>query len=217
MEWNASPVLVQWILQKKGKDPVILAGHFQSETMVQKPKQSEADTTPGDLIEDPWKTWLDNKGSTGMLSQPASLKKGPSAPSTMPARKIESPIEDRFTQQQNALQDLRDKSEKDMESLKGDIAKLEKTISAQQQQMQQNQELNAAEFQAVRKESQTQLRVISTTFQESLQKALKQHDQQMYAQFNELKELMSSKGSKMSPPQKKQKPGNKEDDADACL
>jgi hypothetical protein len=61
--------------------------------------------------------------------------------------------------------------------------------------------------------------MISTSFQESLQKTLHQHDQQMYNQFNELKQLMLNKEPKLSPPQKKPRAGNPDGDdkPDAAL
>ena len=79
-------------------------------------------------------------------------------------------------QHQTSLQEIRENGEKDIESLRGDIAKLERTITVQQQTMQHNMELTNQEFRAVRAEAQTQMQSLTATFQESLQQALLQHD-----------------------------------------
>ena len=84
--------------------------------------------------------------------------------------------------------------------------------------MQHNLEMTNAEFRAIRTETQQPLQTMSVTFQDSLQKTLQKHDQQMYNQFNELKQLMLQKDAKLSPPQKKQKGVvNPEDDEDEKL
>lgn len=218
LQWNDTPVLIRWVNQKKGKDPIILAGNFKQEIKTRSVTQQDAD--PGtNLSEDPWKIWIENKGGTGLTSMPGPSKTIATPVLTQPPRKLEAPIEDRFNAHQSALQELRDKGEKDIEAIRGDIAKLEKTMQAQQQQVQYNMEMTNAEFKAIRSEASTQFQSITTTFQESLQKALQQHDHQMYNQFSELKQLMLNKGSKMSPPQKKPRSGNVDDlsDSDAKL
>ena len=185
----------------------LLAGQLQKETTTRTTRSPEADLIGGGLKEDPWRTWIENKGGSGLGH--AGIHSKPSLPpvATQPPRRLEAPIEDRFNQHQTAIQELREKNEKDTEALRSDIAKLEKTITAQQQQVQHNLEMTNAEFRAVRTETQNHLQTLSSTFQDTLQKALQQHDHQMYNQFNELKQLMMGQESKLSPPQKKSRGG----------
>ena len=219
LQWNDAPVLIRWVNQRKSKHPVILAGNLQQTTPKQVVKTQEKESLAVPMTEDPWKSWIDNKGGTE-LAQASHQPKPVAMPVvSQPPRKLEAPIEDRFMSHQNALQELREKSDKDVESLRSDIAKLEKSITAQQQQVQYNMEMTNAEFKAIRSEANDQLQMISTSFQESLQKTLHQHDQQMYNQFNELKQLMLNKEPKLSPPQKKPRAGNPDGDdkPDAAL
>lgn len=103
------------------------------------------------------------------MAQSANHSRSVTAPVvTQPPRRLEAPIEDRFTQHQTAVQELREKGEKDTKALRSDIAKLERTITAQQQQVQYNLEMTNAEFRAVRSETQSHLQTLSTTFQDSL-------------------------------------------------
>ena len=214
VQWNDSPVLIRWITQKKGKEPIILAGQLQKETATKATKGQEVDHVGGGLKEDPWKSWIENKGGSGLPHAGNYNKTSTPAVVTQPPRRLEAPIEDRFNQHQTAIQELREKNDKDTEALRSDIAKLEKTITAQQQQVQLNMEMTNAEFRAVRTETQNHLQTLSTTFQDSLQKALQQHDHQMYNQFNELKQLMMGQEPKLSPPQKKPRGGKSNDNED---
>ena len=197
---------------------MILAGTTQAESISKKTVHQDNDGPYPGLSEDPWKKWIDNKGGSGLNSAGNQPKGGALQVQLQQPRRLEAPIEDRFNQQQSALQEMREKSDKDLESLRTDIAKLEKTICAQQQQVQHNLEMTNAEFRAIRTETQQHLQTMSVTFQDSLQKTLQKHDQQMYNQFNELKQLMLRKETKLSPPQKKQKGDiNPEDDEDEKL
>ena len=151
-----------------------------------------------------------------MTSQVKNMRMNVTAPLVMqPPRKLESPIEDKFNRYEATLQEIRDKGEKEMAGLRGDIARLQTAMTEQQQQVQYNMEMTNAEFRAVRAETHSQLQNMSTMFQDSLQKAIGSHDTQMHAQFEELKELMMNKAPRSSPAQKKHKgPENKNGKAD---
>ena len=156
-----------------------------------------------------------------MVNQNQNAKVNSATPVVMqPPRKLESPIEDKFNRYESSLQELRDKGEKEMAGLKGDIIRLQQAMTEQQQQTQYNMEMTNAEFRAIRAETHSQFQNMSTMFQDSLQKAIGSHDTQMHAQFEELKELMLNKAPRSSPAQKKHKgpenkngPPNQPDDA----
>ena len=98
---------------EKGNAPIILAGNLQQEAKVKTVTRQEAETSNA-LADDPWRSYIENKGGTG-LAQTAALSKVNVTPVlSQPPRKLEAPIEDRFNAHQTALQDLRDKGEKDV-------------------------------------------------------------------------------------------------------
>ena len=216
LQWNGSPVLIQWISQKRDRQPLILAGQIPKDTPKAMTTQGETPQVAKDLIEDPWKNYIAKEGGTGMTSQVKNMRMNVTAPLVMqPPRKLESPIEDKFNRYEATLQEIRDKGEKEMAGLRGDIARLQTAMTEQQQQVQYNMEMTNAEFRAVRAETHSQLQNMSTMFQDSLQKAIGSHDTQMHAQFEELKELMMNKAPRSSPAQKKHKgPENKNGKAD---
>ena len=221
LQWNGAPVLIQWISQRKDRQPLILAGQIPKLFPKATSSHGEPAQNSTDLLEDPWKNYIAKQGGTGMVNQNQNAKVNSATPVVMqPPRKLESPIEDKFNRYESSLQELRDKGEKEMAGLKGDIIRLQQAMTEQQQQTQYNMEMTNAEFRAIRAETHSQFQNMSTMFQDSLQKAIGSHDTQMHAQFEELKELMLNKAPRSSPAQKKHKgpenkngPPNQPDDA----
>lgn len=142
--------------------------------------------------DDPWKSWIANKGGTGL--QPLmSSKAATSGPLTHQTRKIEAPIEDRFLKQATELQDMRERTERELTTMKESVQQLEKTIQQHGNQLQSNADQCRNEFAAIRAETQNQMGTMANMFQESLKQALSGHDQQMSTQFAEIKELLAGK------------------------
>ena len=137
-----------------------------------------------------------------------------SSPSGPPARKLESPIEDRFTRHDSALQDLRLHTDNELEGIKDVIGRIEKNLEAQKVSIQSNMEQTNADFKNLRTETSSQLQALTNAFAESLKSTISAQDQQMSSQFAELKDMILSNAvskSSASPPQKKPK---KTDDAE---
>ena len=179
------------------------------EVPVQKhPHDPQQTSLPPD---DPWGKWIANKGGTTFSLANALAKSTPSVP---PTRKLESPIEDRFARHDNALQELRMHTDSELEGIKDVIGRIEKNMEVQNVSIQSNMERTNAEFKALRNETSDQLHALTNAFAESLKTTIAAQDQQMSAQFAELKEMFLSNASSKasaSPPQKKPK---KTDDAD---
>ena len=215
-QWNGCPILVKWLEDRKESSPVVLAGMFQSHSNArtqETPKMALASNANGTLVDDPWSTWITNKGGTGLsLSSRAS---GNVPIPNIPARKLESPIEDRFARHDGALQDLRNHTDKELEAMKESISRIEKQADMQAKQMQNNADQTCAEFKSLRAETANQLQAMSTMFAESLKTTLASQEVQLSSQFAELKEMIKTRAggaTGSSPPQKKTKVNGQEND-----
>ena len=211
-QWNGSPILIKWVGDRKDHVPVILAGDVQKRVL---PKTKETSKEEGASShaagqDDPWGAWIAKKGGTGISLANAIPK---TSMSLQPPRKLESPIEDRFARHDNALQDHKHHTEREIETLKESIARIERGIDLQNTNIQSNMELTNAEFKAVRSETASQLQALTGAFTESLKTTIASQESQMSMQFAELKEmiLLNKAKSRSSPPQKKPKKGD--DDA----
>ena len=112
VQWNDAPVLIKWLTAKKTKDPVILAGTTHVENSIKKPVHQDVEGSLSGLSEDPWKRWIENKGGSGMNANGNQSKGSAMQVQLQQPRRLEAPIEDRFNQQQSALQEMREKSDK---------------------------------------------------------------------------------------------------------
>ena len=84
------------------------------------------------------------------------------------------------------LEDLREKTDKELTSIKETVLKMEKSIRDQGAQLQQCNDHYKTEFATIRAD-------MANMFQDSLQKSLAGHDQEMSSQFAEFKELLAAK------------------------
>ena len=211
-QWNGSPILIKWVGDRKDHVPVILAGDVQKRVLPKSKETSKEDgaSSHAALQDDPWGTWIAKKGGTG-ISLAAAVPK--TSMSLQPPRKLESPIEDRFARHDNALQDHKHHTERELETLKESIARIERGIDLQNTNIQSNMELTNAEFKAIRSETASQLQALTGAFTESLRTTIASQESQMSMQFAELKEMimLNNAKSSSSPPQKKSKKGD--DDA----
>ena len=214
-QWNGCPVLVTWLDDKKGDTPIVLAGTVQAGSVTKQADSSKmALSANGNaLIDDPWGSWISNRGSTGLINQQSRVAQVPL--NAQPPRKLESPIEDRFARHDGALQDLRCHTDKEIESIRESLARMEKSVESQSMQMQSNLEQTNAEFKAIRTETANQFHAMSSMFAESLKTSIASQESQISSQFAELKEMimMRSSGSGASPPQKKPKKNRDADDS----
>jgi len=96
--------------------------------------------------------------------------------------------------------------------LRESLSKVERAVENQSIQMQVNTEQTNNEFKTLRAEAASQFQAMTNSFAESLKNAITHHDSQMSVQFLELKQLISCRGSGQSPPQKKPKNGQHNDD-----
>ena len=63
-QWNNKSVLIKWIEAKENKMPVILAGEMQKKVHDNTVPAVQGDS--GQIGDDPWKSWIANKGGTGL-------------------------------------------------------------------------------------------------------------------------------------------------------
>ena len=212
-QWNGNPVLIRWMEDRKEHSPVILAGDMQRRQPAKK-NDSLVEAAPpaaSGVNDDPWGTWIANKGGTGICLASAIPKPSNAA---LPPRKLESPIEDRFTRHDTALQDYKQHTEQELDTLKESIARIERSIDLQNTNIQANLEMTNAEFKSIRSETASQLQALTGAFTESLRSTIASQEDQMSQQFAELKEMiMASSVSKSSasPPQKKSKKNGADD------
>ena len=211
--WNKTPVLIKWIESKENRTPIILAGQMTKNVPLTVTPSSNVETMPNG--EDPWKQWIANHNGTGLQPlQPLKfVPQGSQGPSQ--ARKIEAPIEDRFSKHAADIQEMKDKTEKELTSMKECMLRLEKTVQDQGSQIQSSNDQCQNEFAAIRTETQTQFGHMANMFQDSLQKALVGRDQEMNQQFAEIKAMLASKTS--ASPQTKRAKGNNRDQDDPAL
>ena len=114
--------------------------------------------------------------------------------------------------QDTALHDLKVQTDKEISQLRESLSKVERAVENQSIQMQVNTEQTNNEFKTLRAEAASQFQAMTNSFAESLKNAITHHDSQMSVQFLELKQLISCRGSGQSPPQKKPKNGQHNDD-----
>ena len=208
-QWNGSPILIKWVGDKKDHAPVVLAGDVQKRVLPEiKESSTDRGTSSHALVsDDPWEAWIAKKGGTGISPANAIPK---TSVNVQPPRKLESPIEDRFARHDNALQDHKKHTERELDTLKESFGRIERGIDLQNTNIQSNMELTNAEFRAVRTETASQLQALTGVFTESLKTSIASQESQMSLQFAELKEMIMLKNSKSgsSPPQKKPKKGD---------
>jgi hypothetical protein len=213
-QWNGSPVLIKWIEDKKDHTPVILAGDVQRKALanVTESVRSSGNVAASTSVEDPWSAWISNKGGTGIGN--AAMPSRPN-PLAQPPRKLESPIEDRFARHDSAVQDLKQHTDQELGMLKESIAKIERNIEMQNNNIQSNMELTNAEFKSLRTETSQQLQALTGVFTESLKSTIAAQESQLATQFAELKDMIKCRSGPSktgtSPPQKKSKTGDGDD------
>jgi hypothetical protein len=175
-------------------------------------KMALSSNANGTLVDDPWSSWISNKGGTGLSMQ---SRAGGNVPvQGVPTRKLESPIEDRFARHDGALQELRNHTDKELEAIKESISKIEKQAETHATRMQANADQTNAEFKSLRSETANQMQAMSTMFAESLKSTLASQESQLSLQFAELKEMIKTRAggaTGSSPPQKKTKTNGQDD------
>ena len=212
-QWNNKPVLVKWIQQKKDKQPVVLAGNLHK--ILQTPIAEVQTVGTNDTISlqsDPWGNWIKNHGGTGLAQNPSGVRPNAGLQHVaLPPRKIEAPIEDKFQRQDEQMQHIRDVTEKEIQSLKESVQKLEKAVEDQRHVIDHNMESTAGELRAIKADTTQQFQAMADIFRESLSSAISAHDGAMSAQFSEIKAMISAGPSSVSPPPKKHKNGVDDD------
>ena len=205
--------MVKWLQQRRERQPVILAGNVQKSLRSAPSEIASGSQEP--LQSDPWGAWLKNHGSSG-LAQSNNGHKPRGMPSTVQTvRKLEAPIEDKFSRQEEQMQQIRDVTDREIKTLYDHMHRLEKSIDEQKHALDVNAESTAAEFRALKVETNQQLKSMADVFKDSLSAAIKSHDGVMNAQFNEIKAMIAAGTSVKSPPPKKPRQAGAEDDA--CL
>ena len=179
--WNGETLLIKPIVSNPVKAPIVLAGSLPR-------KGNMADNAiTSQLTNDPWAEYNAKKQSVGMGH-------GGSNPpvSTLPAavtRKLEGPIQSRFQQQNQEIQQLKDATQ-DIEAMKKDIVDLRQAMDSQKQMAEDHQKAVKVEFQQIRTEAKEQIASLTTSFESSLAQSISHQEKQMMNQFAELKTLL---------------------------
>ena len=210
--WNTKSVLITWIQPKENRAPVVLAGELQRPLKELSQQQSVSDV--GNSGDDPWKNWISNQGGTGLQASFPAKQMMNGQNHSQQTRKIEAPIEDRFSKQAAEILDLRERTDREFGAMKECMQKLEKSIADHGSHLQSNADQCRNEFAAIRAETQNQMGTMANMFNESLQKALAGHDKEMSNQFAEIKELLAGKKSASPATKRAKQNGRNQEDGD---
>lgn len=193
--WNGETLLIKPVASDPIKTPIVLAGSLPKKT------NGPENTASTQLRHDPWAEYNAKKqvfvGGNGGVNAPVS-----GLPSAI-TRKLEGPIESRFQQQGQEIQQIKDATQ-EIETMKQDIVLLRQAFETQKQQTEEHQKAVKQEFQQVRHESKEQISALATSFETSLAQSISHQEKQMMHQFSELKTLLLERPS--SQPSKKAKP-----------
>eukprot|EP00435_Cladocopium_sp_Y103_P050765 s2212_g15.t1 len=198
--WDSLPILIKWIQSRTPGDKVVIAGNTSRIAPV---KHAQVSPNSAMQFEDPWAFW--NPKLRAAASAPAS------APVPLAAvRKLEAPIEDRFSkqsadfeafkdQQIQAIKEIKDSSAKEVTQIRKDMTQLKEAITSQGKAFDKQNVINAKEFGAIREEAKEQFKALAATLQESMKTSLSKQDHAMTSQFQELKTLLQNREN---PPKK---------------
>eukprot|EP00435_Cladocopium_sp_Y103_P037996 s1003_g10.t1 len=198
--WDSLPILIKWIQSRVPGDKVVIAGNT---SRIAPAKHVQVPSNSAMQFEDPWAFW--NPKLRATAPAPAS------APVPLAAvRKLEAPIEDRFSkqsadfeafkdQQLQAIKEIKDSSAKEVTQIRKDMTQLKEAITSQGKAFDKQNVINAKEFGAIREEAKEQFKVLAATLQESMKTSLSKQDHAMTSQFQELKTLLQNREN---PPKK---------------
>eukprot|EP00435_Cladocopium_sp_Y103_P058557 s916_g20.t1 len=205
--WDSLPILIKWIQSRAPGEKVVIAGNTSRIV----PAKSAPTSMDSSLqFSDPWAYWNQSKAtSVASASAPVPLAA---------VRKLEAPIEDRFSkqaadfeafkdQQLQAIREIKDSSAKEVTQIRKDMTQLKEAITTQGKAFdKQNGKafdkqnvINAKEFGAIREEAKEQFKLLAATLQESMTTSLSKQDHAMTSQFQELKTLLQNREN---PPKK---------------
>eukprot|EP00435_Cladocopium_sp_Y103_P007642 s786_g2.t1 len=198
--WDSLPILIKWIQSRAPGEKVVIAGNT---SRIVPAKSAPPSVDSALQFSDPWAYW--NPQSKANSSATAS------APVPLAAvRKLEAPIEDRFSkqaadfeafkdQQIQAIREIKDSSAKEVTQIRKDMTQLKEAITTQGKAFDKQNVINAKEFGAIREEAKEQFKLLAATLQESMKTSLSKQDHAMTSQFQELKTLLQNREN---PPQK---------------
>lgn len=197
LSWNSQAMLLKWLPPRQTQKPIILAG---------KPPPKVGKKTQGGVdplsIADPWANAWDNYAKT---KSAGNEQQTPYAmpTKTMPPRTVEAPIENRFQQQNDALEQHKEDAREKFAQINEGMTKLQEQLALTNKKFEENQKAVTAEFSNVRQETSEQFQNMSVSFQKSLEASAAKQEKHMSKQFEDLKELILAKSN--TPKSKKQK------------
>ena len=192
-------MIVKWIQPKVANKSWIIAGNPAI------PKTSKGngvvDQELPPLRTDPWSNPWSNY-------QPTAPSGGNKSSSAMPAaitRKLEAPIEQRFDAQQKNFDDLKEDTKKQIDDLKAGLQAVQGQIGQVAGAVESHQTNVKQEFDAIRAETAQQFKELSSSFGDSLTRAMSRQDAALTSQLSELKQLLQNrptpaKKAKSAPP-----------------
>eukprot|EP00438_Fugacium_kawagutii_P020389 Skav231744 [mRNA] locus=scaffold1584:181040:183616:+ [translate_table: standard] len=211
LTWNDKTILVKWIPSRNTPNIVIVAGNAPKLSQKSKPSDNgDPFQLPGN---DPWAAFKLQNGSSMVQGQAS----GATGPGPNPARKIEAPIENRFRQQDEALEQHKQQSAEKIAKLESDLASLQTAVTKSTELIGINQTQTQNEFAALRNETAKQFTDMHNAFQSSLNSSLATHEKHVSKQFDELKSLLMNPNRVPRKVQKTEHQFNMEEDEDEKL
>eukprot|EP00438_Fugacium_kawagutii_P019409 Skav207002 [mRNA] locus=scaffold1939:4278:6200:- [translate_table: standard] len=194
--WNGQPVLLTAIKSKyhQKDQSVVVAGQLPSQKSSASNAKDRIDFKENiDPLqeEDPWKPYQRIKA--GLSAGP--VQQNPPAV----ARAVDPPIAAKFQHHEEKFAKIEDA-----------LLKMQKENEAQSNWNVHFERKVDADLQKNRRDIETQLHTMAANFDKSLEAALKKHDTQISAGFDEIKALMKEQKEQKKPPKKKHKKGEGE-------
>eukprot|EP00438_Fugacium_kawagutii_P003389 Skav226331 [mRNA] locus=scaffold4486:74102:79288:+ [translate_table: standard] len=207
--WNGATILVKWLQSKQKSQSIIVAGDAPKKRLGNDDpmyKDAIKATAP---IPDDWAAYRAKHGNhfAAVGSTPA--------PAHVPPRKVEAPLESRFQAQSDAIESLKQQSQEKIAQLQSDVTKLKESMVKTSETVVSNHQQINQDFASFRKETADQFTNMHNVFQKSLNQSMQVHEKHVSRQFDEIKDLLTSRFKTENAPRKAQKldqQGNAMDD-----
>ena len=170
VRWGDATMLLTWLPDRHDmQSKVIIAGD------VQKSRGKDGQATSGELLQDPWMTYLNRqkqeRGNMGDRPIPAPVN----------PRSVDGPTESRFKRNEEQIDELRQT-----------MHKMSQQIDQQSDSHKDLQAKVTQEFQAVRSEIARSVEESTKSFEQTLDHSLRRQDSQLQSAFSELKAIIQA-------------------------
>eukprot|EP00438_Fugacium_kawagutii_P027906 Skav231452 [mRNA] locus=scaffold1847:562743:567629:- [translate_table: standard] len=208
LTWNNNTILIKWIPSRNAPNVVIVAGNPPKKPS--RAKVSEAGDPMQIPSNDPWAAF---RLQNGNMMTPSAAG-GNASNNAGQFRKVDAPLENRFKQQDDALEHHKQQSAEKIAKLESDLANLQTVVTKSVEQIGANQAQTQKEFVSLRQETSKQFTDsdMHNAFQTSLNSSLASHEKHVSQQFDELKNLLMNPNIVPRKAQKTEHQADMEDD-----